>query len=134
MKPPKGHEYYNKRYWKLKRAIYGLKQSGKQWNNEFHKYLTKIHYKRIINEPCLYIKENKNNKIIGLLAVYVDDILNELSTNLTNIEINVDNKAAIYNAKNHSINPKTKQMDIRVQYNRELINNRKINLRYIKSI
>ena len=61
------------------------------------------------------------------------NLLNELSTNLTNTEINVDNKAAINNAKNHSINPKTKHMDIRVHYIRELINNRKIKLRYIKS-
>jgi len=66
-------------------------------------------------------------------CVWYLNLLNELNTNLTNIEINVDNKAAIYNAKNHSINPKTKHMDIRVHYIRELINNRKIKLKYIKS-
>ncbi len=51
----------------------------------------------------------------------------------TNIEINVDNKAAIYNARNQTINPKTKHMDIRVHYIRELIGENKIKLKYIKS-
>jgi len=42
--------------------------------------------------------------------------LNELKFKIKNIEINIDNKDAIYNAKNQSINPKTKHMDIRVHY------------------
>ena len=75
MKPPKGHEDYNKKYWKLRKAIYGLKQSGKQWNDELDKYIKKIGYRRIISEPCLYLKENKYNNISSILAVYVDDIL-----------------------------------------------------------
>jgi len=49
------------------------------------------------------------------------NLLNELKYKIKNIEINIDNKAAIYNAKNQSINPKTKHMDIRVHYIRELI-------------
>jgi len=44
MKPPKGHEDYNKRYWKLIKAIYGLKQSGAEWNEELNNHLTKIGY------------------------------------------------------------------------------------------
>jgi hypothetical protein len=75
MKPPKGHEDYNKRYWKLNKAIYGLKQSGAQWNDELNRYLIKIGYKRLFSEPCLYIKCNRNGKLLSILAVYVDDIL-----------------------------------------------------------
>jgi len=75
MKPLKGHEDYNKKYWKLRKAIYGLKQSGKQWNDELDKYIKKIGYKRIISEPCLYSKRNKHNKISSILVIYVDDIL-----------------------------------------------------------
>ena len=44
MKPPKGHEDYNKRYWKLIKAIYGLKHSGAEWNEELNNHLTKIGY------------------------------------------------------------------------------------------
>ena len=75
MKPSKGHEDYNKRYWKLKKAIYGLKQSGAKWNEKLNNYLISIGYKRLVSEPCLYVKHNKEGKIISLLAIYVDDIL-----------------------------------------------------------
>eukprot|EP00833_Pecoramyces_ruminatium_P012507 jgi/Orpsp1_1/1186539/evm.model.d7180000051327.1 len=75
MKPPKGHEDYNKRFWKLKKAIYGLKQSGAKWNDELNNYLIKIGYERLISEPCLYVKRNKKGQLLSLLAVYVDDIL-----------------------------------------------------------
>jgi len=46
---------------------------------------------------------------------------------MKSIEINIDNKTAIFDAKNQSINPKTKHMDIRVHYIRELIRNIKLN-------
>jgi len=57
------------------------------------------------------------------------NLLNELKFKIKNIEIN---KAAIYNTKNQSINPKTNHMDIRVHYIRELIKNEKIKLKYVK--
>jgi len=75
MMPPKGHEDYGKRYWKLRKAIYGLKQSGAKWNKELNRYLLRIGYIRLISEPCLYFKENANGKLLNLLAIYVDDIL-----------------------------------------------------------
>jgi len=61
------------------------------------------------------------------------NLLNKLKFKIKNIEINIDNKAAIYNAKNQSTNPKTKHMDIRVHYIRELIKNEKIKLKFVKS-
>ena len=66
-------------------------------------------------------------------AMWYINLLKELKLNIYNIKINIDNKAAIYNAKNQSINPKTKHMDIRVHYIRELVKNKKIELNYIKS-
>jgi len=59
----------------LNKAIYGLKQSGAKWNDELNNYLIKIGYKRLISEPCLYIKCNYYDKLQSILAVYVDDIL-----------------------------------------------------------
>ena len=60
------------------------------------------------------------------------NLLNKLKLNIKNIEINyIDNEAAIYNAKNQSINPKTKHKDIRVHYIRELVKCNKIKLKYI---
>ena len=46
---------------------------------------------------------------------------------------NIDNKAAIYNSKNQTINLRTKHINIRMHYIRELIKENKIHLKYIKS-
>ena len=56
-----------------------------------------------------------------------------MNINIKIIEVNVDNKAVTYNAKNQSINPKTKHVDIRVHYIREIVKENKIYLKYIKS-
>ena len=42
------------------------------------------------------------------------NFLNELKFRIKEVEINIDNKVDIYNAKNQSINPKIKYMNIRV--------------------
>jgi len=39
----------------------------------------------------------------------------------------------LYNSKNQSINPKTKHIDIRFHFVRELIKENKIKLQYVKS-
>jgi len=75
MNPQEGHPDFNKNYLKLNKAIYGLKQSGLEWNNELNNYLIKIGFRRVFSEPCLYVKENKRKSIICILGVYVDDIL-----------------------------------------------------------
>ncbi len=61
------------------------------------------------------------------------NVLNELNINLSYITINVDNKAAIYNCQNQSINPRSKHIDIKYHHVRNLIKENKIKLRYIKS-
>ena len=75
MEPPKGHPDHKKYIWKLKKAIYGLKQSGMEWNNELNGHLLNIGFKRLTCEPCIYFITDKHNKITCLIAVYVDDIL-----------------------------------------------------------
>jgi len=66
-------------------------------------------------------------------CIWYLNMLKELKHSIKYIEINIDKKDAIYNAKNQSINPKIKHMDIRVHYIRELIKNNKIKLKYNKS-
>ena len=56
-----------------------------------------------------------------------------MNLNIKNIKVNVDNKADIYIAKNQTISPKTKHVDIRVHYIREIIKENKFYLKYIKS-
>ncbi|KAI7691037.1 Copia protein, partial [Sarcoptes scabiei] len=55
--------------WRLKKSLYGLKQSPKIWNQTLNHHLTKFGLQRSVYEPCLYQSENL------MLIVYVDDIL-----------------------------------------------------------
>ena len=61
------------------------------------------------------------------------NFLNELNFNINTININVDNKAATSISENNIINQKSKHIDIRFHYIRELISENKIKLKYIKS-
>ena len=48
------------------------------------------------------------------------------------VTIDIDNKAAIYNCQNQSINIKSKHIDIKYHHIRDLIKENKIKLTYIK--
>lgn len=56
---------------KLNRAIYGLKQAGRQWNLKLDAALKKFSLKRCQTDPCIYYSGNL--KLI--IAIYVDDFL-----------------------------------------------------------
>ena len=58
---------------KLKKSIYGLKQSPRMWHTKLHSHLIKIMFKRLASEPNLYIRKYGN--IFVILGVYVDDLL-----------------------------------------------------------
>jgi hypothetical protein len=64
--------YGDGRVLKLLRAIYGLKQSPRQWNIELHNWLVQNGYNSIIQDPCIYVKPTTGGRVI-VLAVYVDD-------------------------------------------------------------
>ena len=57
---------------RLHRSLYGLRQSPRVWYHRLHNFLTNNGYKRLKNEPNVYIKRAKNNFII--IGVYVDDL------------------------------------------------------------
>lgn len=58
---------------KLKRAIYGLKQSSLAWYERVKDCLSKLGFKNSEYEPCLFAKNNGKIKII--IGLYVDDFL-----------------------------------------------------------
>lgn len=58
---------------KLHKAIYGLKQSGKEWNAKLDHILKHIGFEPCANEPCLY-KATFDNELV-LVTVYVDDLM-----------------------------------------------------------
>ena len=57
---------------RLRRSLYGLKQSGRMWYNRLSEYLTSQGY--VNNElcPCVFIK--KSDFGFTIVAVYVDDM------------------------------------------------------------
>lgn len=76
MKIPKGTEGFNKDgYWRLLKAIYGLKQAGHQWKKKLHMVLTtKLNLIQTTSDDCLYILW-KDERIILMVLVYVDNIM-----------------------------------------------------------
>ncbi|UYV72019.1 hypothetical protein LAZ67_9001568 [Cordylochernes scorpioides] len=57
---------------KLKKSIYGLKQSGRCWNKFLTKQLHEIGFQRNPIDPSIYEVELEEGRII--LSIYVDDI------------------------------------------------------------
>ena len=72
-KPPKGVSTDPNDIWVLKKSLYGLKQSGKAWNNKIHDVLTSMGFKCCASDQCVYIY-NLDNTYCALM-LYVDDIL-----------------------------------------------------------
>jgi len=66
-------------------------------------------------------------------CMWYKSMLNELNYNIKTINVNVDNKATIFIGNNNMVNQKTKHIDIRYHYIRELIENKELNLKYMKS-
>lgn len=66
-------EKKNNNVYKLKRSLYGLKDSPKNWNKKFHEVITKLGFLRCDYEYCLYMKINAECKVYLLL--YIDDLL-----------------------------------------------------------
>ena len=63
---------------KLKRSLYGLKQSARCWNSTLDTFLRSCGYKRSNADSCIYIKQVNNTDgeaNLCILAIYVDDIL-----------------------------------------------------------
>ena len=73
MKQPEGFVEKGKEHLvcRLKKSMYGLKQSLRCWNMALHDHLTKIGFSQSVNDPCIYISEDFS----VYLVVYVDDII-----------------------------------------------------------
>jgi len=73
MKQPEGYEDGTDRLCKLIKTIYGLKQSGREWNYELNKELEGKKFKRLYSDPCVYIRRTGDD--IEIITVWVDDLL-----------------------------------------------------------
>ena len=73
----KGYEVLNENgkpmVFKLNKSIYGLKQSGRNWNNSFWGYLCDIGFTQSNVDPCIYtISKNCN---LTTIFAWVDDLI-----------------------------------------------------------
>lgn len=57
----------------LKRSLYGLKQAGRCWYDKLDTYLKSINMINNEVDPCVYVNNNKDDKVI--VIIYVDDLL-----------------------------------------------------------
>jgi hypothetical protein len=57
------------------RALYGLPESAKRWNQHFTTVLTSGGYVQCDSEPCLFKKGDINGQHWSIVTIYVDDCL-----------------------------------------------------------
>ncbi|KAL2248429.1 UNVERIFIED_CONTAM: Retrovirus-related Pol polyprotein from transposon TNT 1-94 [Sesamum indicum] len=57
----------------LKKSLYGLKQSPRQWNKKFDSFMHSLKFNRSHYDHCLYFKHVHDSPIF--LVLYVDDML-----------------------------------------------------------
>jgi hypothetical protein len=58
---------------KLKKSLYGLKQSGRNWNNMLHEYFMSENFVQSLADPCVYNRTVDNSKVI--VIIWVDDLI-----------------------------------------------------------
>ena len=68
---PEGFDDGTGRVCRLYRAMYGLKQAGRQWNLKLDATLKKIGFEKSKLDPCVY----HSKRVDVIIAVYVDDVI-----------------------------------------------------------
>ena len=78
MKLPQGFQEYNSEgkpmVELLKRSIYGLHQSGREWYFTIRDYFKSVGMRQLKSDPCAFLyNDPKTNKLV-IILIYVDDI------------------------------------------------------------
>lgn len=68
---PKGVVAQKNTVCKLKKSLYGLKQSPRCWNKKFDSFLKQFKFVNCTSDPCVYRSKSSAGEIF--LALYVDD-------------------------------------------------------------
>ena len=72
-----GYETYDKSgvsfVMKVKKSLYGLRQSPKNWFGTMDDHLSNIGFRSLMSDPCVYVFKDKTGTAI--LTLYVDDIV-----------------------------------------------------------
>lgn len=70
---PKGYEEGTDKVFKLRKSLYGLRESPRAWYECFHKTMTELNFKRSDYDYCLYVK--LENNVVTYVLIFVDDLL-----------------------------------------------------------
>ena len=74
IKPPLGIDVPEKsNYFRLMKALYGLRQSPRQRFKDIDSHLIQSNFKMLPNEPCLYYRPYQG--ALNLVSRYVDDLV-----------------------------------------------------------
>ena len=86
MQQPPGYEVPGKERMvcKLKKSLYGLKQSPSCWNKSFQDFMLNLDLKQSTADPCVFIQDESN--FMTIVAVYVDDLI-VMSTSLEKLDV-----------------------------------------------
>lgn len=57
---------------KLRKSLYGLKQSGRNWNNMLHEHFAHG-FVQSVADPCVYVKTTESGHVVAI--VWVNDII-----------------------------------------------------------
>lgn len=75
---------------RLKKSLYGLKQSGKTWYETLTKFLRSRGFQNFRMSPCVFVRRNGNE--LSIIVVYVDD-LNIIGTTNAIAEVKAELKS-----------------------------------------
>lgn len=70
---PQGYDDGSGRVCQLHKTLYGLKQSGHEWNQEFNRNMMDIRFSRLEVDHCVY-KHVRDGRMT-VITVWVDDLL-----------------------------------------------------------
>jgi len=73
MEQPEGFNDGTGKICHLIKTLYGLKQSGREWNRALDAKLIEFGFSRLTSDPCVYIKREGDE--ISIITVWVDDLL-----------------------------------------------------------
>jgi len=73
MRQPEGFGDGTNRVCWLQKTLYGLKQSGREWNKELDRRLKVKGFNNLQLDPCAYIRRNGDN--LEIITVWVDDLM-----------------------------------------------------------
>nr|GAT44721.1 predicted protein [Mycena chlorophos] len=73
MRQPPGFEDGTGRVWRLKKSIYGLHQSGRDWNREFDRKVQSVGLTKTAADNCVYYRERDGEQV--WVTVWVDDLI-----------------------------------------------------------